>query len=327
MVAILGAGWRMKEIAQMRTQALKAFFTQPLYQYDKAKVNWLKAILPIMIIIHHISNLGYSGIELIGAQGDVVMYLFFAMSGYGLVISYIKNEQYINGFLRRSLTKLFVPYLVALILFVVYRYFEGIDQIALFKEEGLFSFVPTSWYIWILSYFYIFYFLVFRYVKSNNLIKVILTCALVLGYVIIAPFIGIEYWRYFRCPAFCVGMFFALYDNVIRTKFVRWHALIALALLFTFFNQSHGHRLDVFMYPTALFIFMYAIRGLKEIHVVKFLSAISLEMFIIQMIPIYIATNDFNLTSTTIVVPLVLLLDIVMAYIIHLGIQRVKNRI
>ena len=190
----------------------------------------------------------------------------------------------------------------------------------LFKVNGLYSFVPTSWYIWTLFYFYIFYFLVFRYVKSNIFIKVVLTCALVSGYIIIAPLI-----RNTRCPAFCIGMLFGLFDNTIRTKFVRWHALIALALLVLFFIQPLGHRLDVCIYPIAFFIFMYIVRDLKEIRIVKFLSSISLEMFIIQYIPIYIATNDLHLTSTYIVISLVLILDIILAYIIHFCIQRAKH--
>lgn len=98
----------------MNTFSLKEFLNKPLYQYGKTKVNWLKSILPIIIIIHHISNLGFPGIGIIGAMGRIVMYIFFAMSGPGLVISYIKNEHYINVFLRKSLTKLFIPYFVAL---------------------------------------------------------------------------------------------------------------------------------------------------------------------------------------------------------------------
>ena len=38
----------------MNTFSLKEFLNKPLYQYGKTKVNWLKSILPIIIIIHHI---------------------------------------------------------------------------------------------------------------------------------------------------------------------------------------------------------------------------------------------------------------------------------
>lgn len=249
------------------------------------------------------------------------MYLFFAMSGYGLTISYLKNKMYLNGFLRRSFTKLFIPYAIALVAFVVYRQIEGIDQVALFKEKGLFSFVPTSWFIWILSYFYIFFFVSFRYIRSSNLMKVLATCALVMAYVIIAPHIGIEAHRYNRCPAFCVGMFFALYDERIRNKYVRWHAFVVLLILTVFFCQSHGHRLDPVLYPVALFALMYLVKDVKECGVVKFLSSISMEMFIIQFLPIYIVLNDLHLTNTVTVVALVLSADILIAYLMHLTIK------
>lgn len=104
---------------------LKQLFIHPLYSYDKSKVNWLKAIFPVMIIVHHISNLGYTGLEHMKSVNSIIMPLFFAMSGFGLVISYKNNENYIQGFLKKSLTKLFVPYLIALIAFVIYRKWGG----------------------------------------------------------------------------------------------------------------------------------------------------------------------------------------------------------
>lgn len=123
---------------------LKDFLKHELYTYDKQKMNLLKAILPLIIIIHHIAPYGYNGIQTIASLGDIVMYIFFAMSGYGLVTSYLRNNEYLNGFLKKSLTKLFIPYLVAMLLFVVYRYINGIDNIELLKTKGLFYFVPTS---------------------------------------------------------------------------------------------------------------------------------------------------------------------------------------
>lgn len=302
-----------------------------LYDYDKSKVILLKTILTIIVILHHIYNEGFSGIGLIGAiGGNIAMYLFFAMSGYGLTISYLKNEKYISGFLHRSLTKLYIPYVIALIAFVIYRHSEGIDQIALLKEKGLLSFVPTSWFIWILSFFYIFFFVVFRYVKASNLTKVLLTCALVMTYVLIAPYLGFESHRYNRCPSFCIGMLFALYNDQIKSKFVRWHAWGALLILLALIGLRLGHCLDTIIYPIALFVIVYLFKGSRELRITKFLSSISMEMFIIQFLPIYIAINDLHLTSTIGVVVFVLVVDVMLAYVMHLLIKVImlyKNKI
>lgn len=304
---------------------LRQQLMRPLFSYDKPKVNALKAILPLIIIIHHIANEGFAGVRHIGMLGNFAMYIFFAMSGYGLTISYIKNRQYIDGFLKKSLTKLFAPYFVALAAFVIYRHFHGVDQVALFQEKGLWFFVPTSWYIYVLSYFYIFFFVVFRYVKSTVTVKVVLTCALVASYVIVAPHIGIESWRYNRCPAFCVGMFFALYDNHIRTHFVRWQALAAFIALFALTVFPHGHVIKPLITPTALFCLMYCLPPSDNSAIVKFLSSISLEMFIMQFIPIYVVTQDMGIRNTFAVVGVVLLMDIALAYLVHISLKRITH--
>ena len=145
---------------------IKTFLNHPLYDYDRQKADLLKAIFPFCIIIHHLAKYKLPGISIFFLIGIWVMYLFFAMSGYGLVISYLKRTEYIEGFLHRSLPKLFIPYIITFILFAIYRFFDGmnfVDQIALFQNKGLFSFIPTSWFIYILSLLYIFFFIVFRY--------------------------------------------------------------------------------------------------------------------------------------------------------------------
>lgn len=304
----------------MQNNILSKLFTPPS-EYDKKKVCVLKAILPIIIIIHHIHNFGYLGLEGFGGMGNIAMYFFFAMSGYGLTISYLKNIQYLKGFLQRSLLKLFIPYIIALIAFVVYRYFEGIDQVILFKEKGLFSLVPTSWFVWVLSYFYIFFFVVFRYVKSDNIVKVLLVCSLVVGYILLARHIGIESHQYNRCPAFCVGMMFAFYDGKIRSKFSRLNVLIGL-FVFVAIMAYVGRQFDSILCPSVLFLLMYLITDIREFRIVKFLSSISMEMFIIQFLPIYIAVDDLRLSSTFGVVMFVLMLDIMLAYTMHVFIKR-----
>jgi len=147
--------------------------------------------------------------------------------------------------------------------------------------------------------------------------KVIITCGLVLGYVKFAPHMGMAFWRYLRCPAFCIGMLFALHDNALRERFVRWQALAALCFVLLVISLPYWHRFDSYLYPTALFLFMYCFRSIKETRIVKFISSISLEMFIIQYLPIYIVTDDLHITNTWLVVVLVLILDVIFAYIIH----------
>lgn len=311
------------------------FLHHPLYDYDKVKVNWLKAILPILIIIHHIANLGVPGTSIdtvprldspiiltIGSWGNIVMWIFFAMSGYGLVISYLKTPAYIEGFLPRSFLKLFLPYLCALVLFVIYRWAEGVDQIALFRAKGFYTFVPTSWFIFVLSYFYVFFYLVFKYVRTDVITKVFVVCGLVILYCFVARHMGISPHRYSRCPGFMIGMFMALLSGAIRQNLNRGHILAMIGLL-AISIKTGPYNIAPYFYTTIVFLIMYIMRPLKEFGIVKFLSSISLEMFIIQYIWIYIAVFDLHIVSSWGIVAVVITGDVITAYFLHLIIKKI----
>ena len=227
---------------------------------------------------------------------------------------------------------MFTPYFITLVLFVIYRAFEGVDQLNLLKTQGLFSFVPTSWYLFVLLLFYVFFFIVFKFVKINDAIKVLLTSVLVVSYMTLAPYIGIEPWRYKTCSAFCVGMLFALFDKEIKEKFLRWHSILAffatslvLAIIILTKKQSLA-VLEPLLFPTALFTFMYSISDLKDVSVIRFISSISLEMYIIQFIPIYIITGDFNVKIPYYAYPLIVICDIFLAYLMHVFIEKLLRK-
>ena len=148
-------------------------------------------------------------------------------------------------------------------------------------------------------------------------VKVAIVCGLVLAYTLMAPHLGISIWRYRSNLGFCVGMIFALFDENFKRKFVRWEAILALCLVTAIIRLPIPSRLLPCLYPTALFLLMYILNGLKENVLVKFLSSISLEMFIIQFIPIYIMMNNLHVQSTPVMVVLVLVLDVILAYIMH----------
>lgn len=303
--------------------------------YDRAKVNVLKSIMPCIIILHHLAPKGFDDLKTIAMFGDFVMWLFFAMSGYGLVYSYIRNEHYIEGFLKKSLLKLFIPYFIALVVFVVYRFFEGIDQLELFKTKGLYSFVPTSWYIYVLSYFYIFYFVIFKYCKTSVIVKVLLLCCSIFLYCFIAPRIGVESWRYNRCPGFCIGALIALANSTIIEKLNKQHILFLLLIFFVVayfmlkYNAVNLFSPEVYsMTILSLFLSMYLFdlpTYLKESKLINFISSISLEMFIIQYFAIYIVINDLSIKSTWIAIVLVFAIDIASACLINYMVKRIRQ--
>lgn len=313
--------------------SLARFFSSGLYDYNKYKVDILKAVLPFIVILGHLYQEGIMCLSIFVDLTIIAMFLFFAMSGYGLVISYITKKDYLNGFLSRSLLKLYLPYIFVFILFVIYRFFHGIDQKELLKTVGLMSFIPTSWYIYVLSFLYIAFYVCFKYirfydsnfVKYNTILKSVIVCLVIFAYCFIAPHIGISHWRYDKCPAFCVGVFFALFNNSFLRKGKRLHVILFLFCAFLLI-PPHG-MIKPFIYPFIVFNLLYIVEIKTVNRIIKFLSSISLEMFIIQFLPIYIVIQDIGVNNPKLSIPFVFILDIIMGYLLHLLVNKIFKKI
>lgn len=291
--------------------------------YDKNKMMLMKTILPFIIIIHHLSLEGYKGVEYIGNFGDVAMYIFFAMSGYGLIISYLNNNTYLDGFLKKSLSKLFYPYFIALVMIIAYRFYIGVDQVEILFSKGPHRFVPVSWFIFVLSYFYVTFYVVFKYFNISNLKKVLLVSFFVLLYYVLSQYFCFESWLYNRCPAFCIGMIIALYDAKIRKYLVRWHILVIGILCIIIYPRFKVFT-PIYM-ALAFFCSMYLLEYVKQNKLIKFISKISFEMYIIQYVPIYVLMNIICVKSTFIMLLATIILDILIAYIIHKMLFKLHN--
>lgn len=86
-----------------------------LLSYDKEKTFLAKAILPLLIILHHSASLQY--MQPFSKIGIPVVCWFFLMSGYGLMYSFMNKKDYIAGFLSKRLSILLVPFVMAAIVY------------------------------------------------------------------------------------------------------------------------------------------------------------------------------------------------------------------
>lgn len=298
------------------------FLTKKTYNYDKTKVNYLKSILPIFIIILHIPN---DGIPLSGLFGQVALYFFFAMSGYGLVFSYMNRQHYLDNFLKKHLARLFTPYFIALVALIAYKVIHNQSLISHYKESGFLEFVPYLWFVWILASFYTVFFFVFKYVKANSIVKVSIVSLFVLAYFIVFRHLGFQDYLYFRCPAFCAGMFCAMFENKIKQKLRILHCLAILFLCLTIFATHLLRDFESIIWAIILFTSMYLIKDLNENKVIQFFSSISYEMYIVQFLPISIILNDLKIQQMNIALPLIITSDIILAYIMHRAIEKAKT--
>lgn len=155
-------------------------------------------IAAVLIVVHHIAqlmgNIGmeqgpfgfleYIGVSLVG--------LFFFFSGYGLFSSIKNKEGYFNGFLKKRLTTILVPFYFIIVIFVVFSLLSGIpmtptEMIAYLSGWWLLN--NQMWYVVEIACFYIVFYLIFKNVKNKNV-----------GLLLMGLFIGV-----FVCASILVG--------------------------------------------------------------------------------------------------------------------------
>lgn len=131
-----------------------------LFIFDKSKTVFLKAVLPILILFHHLN--GITKLEYLkpfGVVGIAVVSLFFFISGYGLLASFQKKGvQYLYDFLRKRILPIFCTYIGALALYLLFRaiiYSETIFEYL--KVTNFTDWLPYSWFVIELLIMYLLY--------------------------------------------------------------------------------------------------------------------------------------------------------------------------
>lgn len=294
-----------------------------LYSYDKNKVSYLKALLPFVIIVHHLSHYGIAHIEFAKTWDKMAIASFFAMSGYGLIVSYRNKSDYLLGFVEKSFTKLYIPYLYALVLFVIYYICFDVSIVDIITND-ICALVPASWFIFVLSLFYLFFYVVFKYCNFSIVYKALGVGLLVFFYYYIANYCDISPWRFLRTPAFCVGMFFGLFDAQICKKMKIHHCILGI-IICVLGNRISGMQ-PIFS-SILLFLIIYIVPSLPNCSFVNRLSSISLELYIFQYIPIYLIVEQSLITSPVVVILSVIICDIILASIMHTAIKRTVSKI
>lgn len=94
-----------------------------LFIFDKSKTVLLKAILPMLILLHHLSAVtAWACLKPFGVVGIAVVSLFFFISGYGLLASFQKKGiLYLESFFRKRMLPVISTYIGALVLYLLFR--------------------------------------------------------------------------------------------------------------------------------------------------------------------------------------------------------------
>lgn len=199
----------------------------------------LRGILALLIVTHHLSQQVASQDIPIFKEfvvwGAVVVGMFFFITGYGLMVSYMKKgTAYIDNFLTRRFFKLLPPFIVAMIGYVAAMAIFA-DRSIVAQFAGLLygsTPLPHSWYVWAVILFYLLFYVSAKLFKQVSKIIIALWILSTL-YFITLKYIGWGSWWYISIYALNIGLTFAYYEHRIKAfleKRPKWIALVSAIL-------------------------------------------------------------------------------------------------
>lgn len=222
------------------------------------QTKYLQGFITICIMLHHVGQETCAdwqtyplipGLEFFVPIGYFFVAVFLMCSGFGLYKSYQSKPDYLNGFFRKRVLPLIVAFYTTGLLFFFAR--------ILMHEEmngwSIFSYVsglglpnPYAWYVVALPYFYLCFYLSFRFLKKDWM-KISGTVLGVLLYTLLGTWIDHNnYWMrgewwYNSVHLFWIGMLFAHYEKQIVENIKKHYLvylIVAVAVTYACFDLS-----------------------------------------------------------------------------------------
>ena len=304
LIFIVMCGW----LAAMRKLCFcKQSLPEPPYTFSKDWSYRLKGILALFILIHHVST-RYGGwwnkgeyplsgwvMGQFGPWGELVVGLFFFISGYGLLKSYKNNgETYISNFLSKRFLKILIPYVLITIITQVVLVIakDGYNPWQILMDTYPRGFGVLLWFPMALLLFYLAFYFSFKYIRGIP--KAITAVTLfVIALSIYYYCIGRGDWWYKSNLCFPIGLWYANYENTITKVYAKhpkiWLTIftaIVLGLVQLVRKSNEGYIILRFIIPILPLFIVYVSYFFKSGRniVSDFFGKISYEMFLMQFV-------------------------------------------
>lgn len=316
----------------------------------------LQGFCAVLIIIHHISQIitDSQALSPFADYGVLFVGVFFFCSGYGLIKSYKTKYSYLKGFLGRRLPSVLVPFyvttLIYLAVFLVLNPKPSLLQVFL-NLTGVQLINPHGWYIVTIVIFYLAFYFIFKYLKNEK--RAFVSMAIfIIFYTILSlilrhgPWWLQGEWWYNTCFLFYVGMMIARFEKGLIVKVKKYYVLLlpaVIAALIVMFKVS-VYTLDKFSYyaqtaiasgypeslicfstqlPTVILfvaaVFILSMKITFRNMVLRFISKISLEMYLIHYLFLLLYKSEIiNISNNLLYVTLVVISSVAAAFLLHI---------
>ena len=221
-----------------------------VYFIPKANVDYLsnkstkslKGFLALFIIFHHVSQKITTGANFSNFEymGRYIVALFFFLSGYGLYFQYSNNATYMENFLRKRLTRIFIPFFVFIVIYVIYRATLGevvnVDFFLSFWRDHS-NIIYNGWFINSIIVLYVIFYISFK--KKDSKIAIFKLVFFTLVYVFWKAYQNHGDWEYVSIMAFFLGVFW-MKDRSLIDKFIEknyFTFLVSFSILMYVFRR------------------------------------------------------------------------------------------
>lgn len=232
--------WNDGFMSLSQTKALQGFFALLIMFHHAGQKTCAPWLNPKFII---------PGLELFVPIGYFFVGIFLFCSGYGLFKSYKAKPDYLNGFFKRRILPLIVAFYTTGWIFLIVRFLMkqkmDTEQI-IYYITGLQLSNPNAWYVITLPFFYLAFYLFFKFIKKDGW-AIFATCFVVFAYTVLGTCIDHNdfwmrgEWWYNSVHFFSLGLLFAKFEEpVIKhvKKYYILYLILAFVGIFVFYGFS-----------------------------------------------------------------------------------------
>ena len=313
---------------------------------DVKSTTGLKGFLSLGIVFHHLSQWVTTGIEFsnFNYMGTYIVSVFFFLSGYGLYVQNKIKENYLDNFLVKRLSRIFIPFVFISSIYLIYRKINGQVLsssffIDLFKKGS--TVIYNGWFVDIIILMYILFYISFR-VFSNKTIAILVNTVLIIFYIVLAIKLEYGFWWYNSSLPFVLGLLWAKNKENIDRLLKKYYfiPLVSVTVLLFVSHQysfilQKLHLVGNYSYALAANIdnviftifFILIVRKIAFSNkYLLFLGKISFELYMIHGLVMsifgkYFVTSRLNDVIFTI---LVLIVSISLAWLINVIIKKIN---
>lgn len=281
----------------------------------------MRGFLTILIVVHHIvQQMNNPGIlSIFNEVGLLCVACFFFFSGYGLMYNTIHHEDYLSAKYFYKFISIMLPFFLTNMCYLIYQFAVGQHYSFKYSLGYILGFqlINThAWYIITISIFYILFYVIFKYVKNFAAAYSILFLTVIL-YILLCLSRGSGFgwfqgeWWFNSCILFCIGVLFSRFEQTIIMICKKIYViLLPLSLtIFIWFWTKSIYVLDKISYLSAdssifsselkesyiclfwqmsavvsfvLFVFLLTFKFHADNKILRFISRISLELYLIH---------------------------------------------